>query len=184
VKNNKLSLGILFALVLVLSLAISACGYESSRSDQVVHIPHASDIRFENCLVCHTGGNVPAGGPILGVLHENYALESCTMPACHPSEPVAPKPTTTPPVTTDPTTTPPTSDPTTGPTTDPTTEPTTEPTTPPSGDAPQLSADNHVGQTNDALCSLCHPAPYPNPDDANHQGVTSGCLADGCHTLP
>ena len=96
------------------------------------------------------------------------------------TEPTTTQPTTTEPTTTEPTTTEPT---TTEPTT---TEPTTtEPTTPPSsGDAPQLSATNHVGQTNDALCALCHPAPYPTPDDANHQGVTSGCLADGCHTLP
>ena len=180
-KKNKLSIGILFALVMVLSLAITACGYESSRSDGDVHIPHATDIRFENCLVCHTGGNIPAGGPILGAAHENYTLESCTMPACHPSEAAPPKPTTTQP-TTKPTTTPPTTDPTTDPTTTP---PTEEPTTPPSGgDAPQLSAGNHPGQTNDAMCSFCHPAPFPYPDDANHQGVTSGCLVDGCHTLP
>lgn len=111
--------------------------------------------------------------------------------ACGSGDPTTTKPTTTKPTTTQITTTKPTTTAqptTTEPTTTKptTTEPTTaEPTTTPSGgDAPQLSAGNHAGQTNDAMCSFCHPAPFPYPDNANHQGVTSGCLDAGCHTLP
>ena len=96
------------------------------------------------------------------------------------TEPTTTQPTTTEPTTTEPTTTEPT---TTEPTT---TEPTTtEPTTTePNGGSLQLSAANHAGQTNDSMCAFCHPVPFPNPVDDTHEGATTGCLVDGCHTLP
>ena len=101
------------------------------------------------------------------------------------TEPTTTEPTTTEPTTTEPTTTEPT---TTEPTTtEPTTaEPTTaEPTTTePNGGSLQLSAANHAGQTNDSMCAFCHPVPFPNPVDDTHEGATTGCLVDGCHTLP
>ena len=91
------------------------------------------------------------------------------------TEPTTTQPTTTEPTTTEPTTTEPT---TTEPTT---TEPTT---TEPNGGSLQLSAANHAGQTNDSMCAFCHPVPFPNPVDDTHEGATTGCLVDGCHTLP
>jgi hypothetical protein len=70
--------------------------YESSSEDGVRHIPHDVDIKFENCFVCHTDGNIPAGGETYGEAHKSYPLSMCTSPACHPSEPVQLKPTTKP----------------------------------------------------------------------------------------
>ncbi len=180
-KNNKLPIALLFALVLLLVPSLAACGYDSVSADGVKHIPHDVDLKFENCFVCHTGGLVPAGGEALGEVHKSYPLALCSSPACHPSEPVAPKPTTQP-------TTEPTTKPTSGPTTDPTTGPTTEPTTKPSGEptaenAPDIS--HHPSGTGyDGLCWVCHMigGTDPMPDDGYHEDYEMDTCYD-CHVV-
>jgi outer membrane biosynthesis protein TonB len=164
VNNKKVSLGLLFALVLLLVPALSACGYESATGDGVKHISHDIDMRFENCFVCHTGGNVPAGGEALGEVHKTYPMALCTSPACHPSEEVPVKPTTTKP--TEPTEP---EEPTTTEPTEPTkpSEPAGEPT---AENAPAIT--NHpVGPGYDGLCPICHMlgGTDPIPDDGYHE---------------
>ena len=123
---------------------------------------------------------------ILSLLAAALLISVLMLAACGNSDPTTSEapPTTTsqPPTTTSqpPTTT---SEP---PTT--TSEPpvtTSEPpaTSEPAGSPGPISADNHVGQADSSLCSMCHPAMLPNPAD-HADYANDSCLDAGCHELP
>ena len=172
--KNKLTLCLSVLGLIALVACLAACGRTSNPGDGVITMPHDTSYIFENCLVCHAGGELAAPDN-----HAAYTTEQCSM--CHfPANPqqtkITPAASTTPPADT---TEPPVD------TTEPPTDTTTPPvdTTEPAGSPGPISADNHVGQADSSLCSMCHPAMLPNPAD-HADYANDSCLDAGCHELP
>ncbi|MBN1369109.1 MAG: hypothetical protein JW954_02585 [Dehalococcoidaceae bacterium] len=171
-KNKRLSLVLFFALVLLLIPVLAACGYEAESGDGAKHIPHDVDMKFENCWVCHTGGNFPAGAEYpYRTDHAAYPLIMCSSPACHSTTPTEPTQPTQPTEPTEPT--------------EPTqpTEPTepTEPTGPPTADNAPAITNHPIGPGYDGLCMICHMlgGTDPIPDDGYHP--TYDASANQCY---
>lgn len=200
--NKKLL--ILIAIALMLIPAASACGRTTTTGSTKIpadKVPHAVDVRFENCNACHVADQLAATKP-LPHTGMNYTNASCISVACHQLESgILPPPTTTVPPTM--TTTTATTPGGTG---------TTATTTTPSGKvlgsvALKLEAASHPAAY-DTLCMMCHaigvgvqqfptaPTWPGTPKSPGPWTVTAGSAADhtsridvatclttaGCHT--
>jgi hypothetical protein len=81
--NKKLL--ILLALILVVVPAAAACGRTTttgSTSLPADKVPHAVDVRFENCNACHVADQLNAKKPFDHVALE-YTNQNCTSIVCH-----------------------------------------------------------------------------------------------------
>ncbi len=177
--KNRVKYLMLVCGLLVLVMGLSACGYVSTKGDDVRAIPHDTGWGFTNCLVCHADGDIAVPDN-----HAGYTIDLCLNPACHPllSELSTFTPTYTPPPTTS--FTPPPTSTTDAPTTTPPT--TSEPPTTTVAEGPgPISSDNHAGQSDTSLCSMCHGEglPYPNPED-HADYANDSCFDAGCHEPP
>ncbi len=172
--NKKLL--ILMALILVVIPVASACGRTTTTGGMLAEpVPHAIDVRFENCMACHVADQL-AAKPIDHVAM-GFTNENCTQKGCH----AAPGATTTtpPPSTTKTTTsTPPAS------TTDTSTPPasTTETSTPPSstpsgGTPPDISS--HAVAAMAGTCTMCHVVGMNKTPESHAAYTNDMCLT--CH---
>lgn len=199
-NSKRLSMLMVLMLVLLVVPIVTACGYTTDQGDYdpdaplPQQIPHELDMKFDNCFVCHIGGQVPAGAEYpFREDHGIYPVILCSgNPACHPG-PDAPTPTippttttttttTTTPPTTGTTTTPPTTGttttpPTTGTTTTPPTTTTSEPPT--TAEPPKITA-HATGPGYDGLCLICHMLGGTDPVPDDHEGRTVDECYD-CH---
>ncbi len=173
--NKKLL--VLMALLLVVIPAAASCGRTTTTGGMIAEpVPHAIDVRFENCMACHVVDQInakPIDHAAMGFTNEN-----CTQKGCHAAPGAT---TTTPPTSTANTTTstPPASS------TDTSTPPvsTTETSTPPSstassGDAPAITSHDVASYA--GMCTMCHVVGV-NKTPADHEGRTDDeCLT--CHS--
>ncbi|MCL2679476.1 MAG: hypothetical protein FWF18_04245 [Dehalococcoidia bacterium] len=184
--NNK-KLLVLLAMVLVM-LPAAACGRTTTPGDTAVPgdpVPHAVDVRFENCLACHAAGLLAATTPF-----DHFALgytnkDCSSLPACHSVGSANPPGTVTPP--------PPPPD--------------------PDGEYPVLGGTagklpaGHAGYFAAQMCYACHmpgtgadqypmapvwagsvanPGPWTVTEGSpgDHTGRTSDATCITCHTMP
>lgn len=87
VKLKRKSLvGLLAMGLLVMVPVLSACGSVTEANDgNYLDTPHAFTGGFENCFICHTGGQsaIPPAESELVPRHSQFPLEMCTRPECH-----------------------------------------------------------------------------------------------------
>jgi len=96
--NKKLLILVAIAMVVIIPAA-SACGRTAPTGITKLpapKIPHAADVRFANCLVCHVADQLRATKP-LPHTGMNYANKDCISAACHQLKAgvTTPPPTTT-----------------------------------------------------------------------------------------
>ena len=196
--NKKLL--ILLATVVILLPIVSACGRTAPTGKPLAQpVPHAIDVRFENCNACHVNDQLNAKPlPHKGM---GYTNADCTKPGCH----AASTTTTTPPVTTPPVSTPPVSSGVTTP-------PVSTPAATLSEVGVAITTHNLAQMTGyKGLCQMCHAAggtnsnPYPPTWDGAKNGSTANkgvytitpgsvqdhtnytvdqCTQAGCHAAP
>jgi hypothetical protein len=83
--NKKLLILLAIAMVVIIPAA-SACGRTAPTGITKLpapKIPHAADVRFANCLVCHVADQIIAKVPINHV-DRNNTNKSCVSIICHP----------------------------------------------------------------------------------------------------
>lgn len=83
--KRKSLVGLLVMGLLVMVPVLSACGVVTEANDDTWETPHVYTGGFENCFICHTGGQSaipPADSE--KVRHSQFPLETCSRPECHP----------------------------------------------------------------------------------------------------
>jgi hypothetical protein len=96
-KNKVVFFLLLFGLLSMISV-FAACDSTTELDDGVSTIPHDLGVGFDNCLACHTGALQSSELEKLPALHNEYPVELCSSPACHPQNGVMPLPEWEPPV--------------------------------------------------------------------------------------
>jgi len=82
--NKKLLILLAIAMVVIVPAA-SACGRTAPTGITKLpapRIPHAIDVRFENCLACHASDQITANTPV-SHMDRNNTNQSCVSIACH-----------------------------------------------------------------------------------------------------
>lgn len=83
-------LAVLLTILLVaISFAIAGCGRLEPNTGALPRVvPHALDVRFENCNVCHVGDQLS----VTSIPHNDFTNDTCTQIGCHGNRVTEPNP--------------------------------------------------------------------------------------------